>query len=281
MKAESLTIVNKKTKNKINHSFFSEMGPIQFWLLGFLAADGSVKKTGRISIYQSGQEGLDIITKIASLINHTNKIYKSETIGRDSFGIDFSSDIFLEVLAKYNIVNNKTHGYSLPDFKNIEDFRFFLLGYIDGDGSIGVYDNGKGSVYLKASFVGTKQFVSECVNKIPIDCSGLVSICDGRLLDSQWSGESALAFCDWLYSDIQNIPKHYKYNKYQNFISSNVSLVWSDFNKIKFLAGNELFDLKPQEFAKKYGINWRTVYSWRKEPQSIIKKIGNYFVRIK
>ena len=158
----------RRSDYSLNEGYFNEINDKQLWLIGLLAADGWIKNN-TLGISQSGQHGEKLINYIKDELKYGGVVYTATTICELAFSIIITSHKFVDVLSKFNIVEKKSLIYELPKLKNEYELRDFIRGYIDGDGSVGVYDNGNGHEYLVISFVGTKNFINNASQKIPKD----------------------------------------------------------------------------------------------------------------
>lgn len=200
----------------VDHDYFNSMTGMRYWVIGLLAADGSVNKKGnRICISQSGPHGKFIIELLKKELKFKGKI----NVYKNSYSIQFTSKKIANYLSRFNVVNKKTLKYNLPDKlandpTQYRDFRDFFRGYFYGDGSIGIYDNGKGSTYLCCSVVGTEDFITR--SRLYIPHKGSIRSIDRctNLYELRWYGKSAIAFSSWLYSN-KTLPKTYKYEIYK------------------------------------------------------------------
>ena len=142
-RSEQTVFTNKKRKKSVNDYYFSNITTVnQAWLLGFLAADGSVsKEDNRIKIGLSSIDR-EILEKIKEEVKIENTI--SDQITNKGFAISeikWSSRQQKQDLATYGIVNNKTYKpMYLPNFENDDLKLAYILGYYDGDGNFSVND---------------------------------------------------------------------------------------------------------------------------------------------
>lgn len=250
----------------LNDNFLKNLTPDSCWFLGLMASDGCIQKhNNTISISQSGENGLKIITYIKKILNFEGNILCSKTIGNDAYSLSFRSSIMLEDLEKYNITEKKTHIFKIPDIilKNENYLKWFLWGYIDGDGSIGIYNN-----MLTISFV-CNHVMFEQLKNIP-----LLSKCNfyknkRKSVDVICiNGGKAVEFGDILF-DNNEIYKSYKYNKYLYFKEHRTELspryraniirekLYKEFNKNP--------NLNCIDYANSNNINVKFVYRVRKE----------------
>ena len=252
-------------KYVVNDNFFDKMTEFQYWFIGLIASDGSKLKHNQITLSQSGDNGLKLIEYINKLLSSTYPIEKNKTIGKDAFRIIFTSKKITKELEKYNIIRNKTYSYTLPKIPD-KYLNAFLAGYIEGDGCITISNNGLNCNYLCASFVGTKNFIFECKDKIPIDGSvrkhNLSSVYEIR-----WNGEKAIEFCDWLYS-YDNLYHSYKY---ENYIKAKEDFKNTRKERYKVIKNKILDDFingkvdSITKYAKIINIPFQTIYNWKKK----------------
>lgn len=103
-----------------------------FYILGFLFADGHFNNTGRIKLLVK-QSDKDIIDKIVQYLG----IQDSITVSEKGYGFQCMDTYTSQILKnKYEIFSNKT--YKPCDISSLQgdEFMAFLIGFIDGDGSI-------------------------------------------------------------------------------------------------------------------------------------------------
>lgn len=134
--AEQNKIMNQERGKKVNHAYFDKIDSLQkAWILGFLAADGSVSSDkNRIKISLSAVDE-EVLHKIRKAIDIEREVIVSETNqGFSVATLTWSSENQKQKLAHFSIVPNKTYkGMHLPLFE--ESYQLaFLLGYFDGDG---------------------------------------------------------------------------------------------------------------------------------------------------
>lgn len=258
-----------KRKYEINDNFFDEMTELQYWFIGLIASDGSKLKHNQISLSQSGYDGERLIKYVNNLLSSNYPISKSETIGKDAFEIIFTSKKIVDVLEKYNIVRNKTYSYTLPEIPD-KYFNAFLAGYIEGDGCITILNNGLDCNYLCVSFVGTKEFVTSCKNKISIESNKIRKCHNSSVYEIRWNGEKAIEFCDWLYG----YEKLYHSYKYNNYIKAKEDFKNTRKERYKIIKAKILKDFKDgkvdsvMEYARDINIPFQTIYSWKRKWES-------------
>lgn len=266
-------------RNKVDTTFFSRFHQDAIWLIGLMAADGWVN-SNMLSwgLGQSGPRGEKLLKYICRQINYTNKITKSKTCAQDSFKINVSSKQMVRDLGLWGITPRKTHSYSLPDNKlKPEYFKQFLEGYIDGDGSIGVYNNGKGVSYLCISFVGSPEFIQQCIKVIPFTASSHSK--KKGVEELRYTGQSAVVFGNWVYGDSTISAPSYKKEIFEKYIScaSYTPPEWSTYNQKRNEASKSSDSVA--DLSSRLKIPDKTLYKWRASPVKICK-IGKLYCKI-
>jgi hypothetical protein len=188
-----------------------------YWLLGMLASDGSIHRNV-ISISQSGDIGKLRIEKIKSIFGCDNPIYTYKPIkGQLVYTLNLSSAKLISELVEFNIIQNKTFTYTLPAIIPLSSLASFLDGYIEGDGTVGIYTNNTGIHTLTILVVGTESFLTSINNVVPVK-GRLRKIPNENIYEIRWNGKKAIAFGKWLYSQpvFHDSPKLHKFNTYIN-----------------------------------------------------------------
>lgn len=146
-----------KRKYSINENFFSNGDLESCYWAGFIAADGCIDdKNNSIKIRLNSKDEQHL-ERFKKEINFTGPIKKS-TLKQKSGNISKISEISLwntiklrqDLLEKFNITPRKSLTLKPPDKLTIEQSLAFIIGYIDGDGCIGISN---GRLYIR--IVGT------------------------------------------------------------------------------------------------------------------------------
>lgn len=127
----------KRRKYTVNEEYFSIESHNMAYILGFLAADGTVgKDTNTIKIGLAGID-YDFLVSIQQEIKSDRGVKKyTNSKGFDCCQISFTSQKIKKDLAKYNIVPCKTFQFEFPIQLSREYWIDFIRGYFDGDGSV-------------------------------------------------------------------------------------------------------------------------------------------------
>lgn len=256
-----------KLKYTVNENFLDTIGTSQAFFLGLMAADGHINKNYRnFSICQSHQHGLDLISYIKILLNSDTKIYYKNKV--DAHLIHFTSPKLTKKLINIGITPNKSLTLKWPDIITEEFAPAFLRGYIDGDGSIGIYKRGAGT-YLAVSYVGTEEFIEKSLTFIPVNKLCHFKIKRAKNLFSvQINGYYSEIFCKWLYSDEQLFNSHKK-KKYELFMTDyspeyRITIPLRIKNQ---QAAKELYESgeKVAKISSTLNLNFRLIYAWIKK----------------
>lgn len=136
--------LNPQNQNKYtqNNDYFIKQNHNMAWVLGFLAADGSVRKNENEIKVTVARQDRDVLEKIRKDINATNPIKDFVTSnGYEASTIIWTNAKHKQDLALYNIIPAKT--FCLQPPLNLEKKYWidFIRGYFDGDGSVNFIDS--------------------------------------------------------------------------------------------------------------------------------------------
>lgn len=141
--------------HKVDDNFFSNITEISSYYAGFIAADGNIRSNYRnltISIAEKDgyflEEFLDHLNSDYSIRKYTSHEFPSVSLTITS------AQLCTDLAKHFNITPNKSSTYSPPLLKQ-PYLDCFIMGLIDGDGSIGfsARKTCKDSLYI--TFVGT------------------------------------------------------------------------------------------------------------------------------
>ena len=156
--------------NNISDSLFAEINDADsaYWL-GFLYADGSIKKDRNEIALELKESDIDSIKDFHSYCGNNNNI-RRHVIKRDgkeyvSYASSFSNGAVKENLCKLGCVPRKSLILTCPTEEQVpnEYFLDFLRGYIDGDGYI-QFDTSKHR--YRIIICGTKDFLTGVVKRL-------------------------------------------------------------------------------------------------------------------
>lgn len=157
-------------KYKINEEYFKNIDtPEKSYFLGLLFADGNMaKNSSSVSIslihtdsyllyYYSSlfqDKPLRIIKERFKKFN--NKIYKSKA----QIKLEINNKKIYEYLQNFGLFPNKSLNLKFPDNLDKKLYKYFILGYFDGDGCISqsIYKKGQNTTF---NIAGTKEFIKK------------------------------------------------------------------------------------------------------------------------
>ena len=125
-------------KYGVNDNYFDNESPNMAYILGFLAADGTVSRNGnRIKIGLSSVDR-NFLELIKEELRVEKKIFDYQTNnGYLVSELEFNSQKIKQKLAEYNVVPGKTETFTFPTNLSKKYWIDFIRGYFDGDGSVG------------------------------------------------------------------------------------------------------------------------------------------------
>jgi len=149
-----------RRRYRANDSTFSDYSDETFYWLGFFAADGCIvsEHTLQFSLSIGDRQQVE---KFRSFLQSDNRIYYNDKEAR----LMLTSPEIVARLAHWGITERKSKTIQFPNLPD-QYIRPFLLGYSDGDGSLGVYlyhDKKRNYVHHRAYFSicsGNKDFVT-------------------------------------------------------------------------------------------------------------------------
>jgi hypothetical protein len=177
-------------KSRAIEDYFAAIDtPMKAYLLGLLAPDGNVyvdqKRHGyKISIALHRDDEM-LVRRCRDELAPTVRLnYPSGNVRFEVCSLRMMND-----LARYNVIPRKTYHLPWPAALPEEMAMPFLLGYFDGDGSVGVYKprpkKGMYEPYLQWSIIGHYDFLLEARRRILAWCG--VELAPPRLPSAQTS----------------------------------------------------------------------------------------------
>lgn len=106
------------------------------YLIGFIAADGTIQPDGSIKIALSTKDK-ELLIKFQAILETNYPI--RDSITKDGYEVStfvFRSKSIRERLFEYNVVRGKTYFFSFPKTLPKKYYIDFIRGYWDGDGTI-------------------------------------------------------------------------------------------------------------------------------------------------
>lgn len=165
-KKEIIVERNKKRRKKINDEYFSNLNCNSSYLLGFIAADGTVNtKKVKIGLNPNDYTFLEEIKEELGF-EGTVKRYEKNC------EIVFTSEKIIKELAKHGIIPRKTYTNTVT-MKNIPNYlkKDFIRGYLDADGTITYFN--KEHTRFKISICSYNKDILEEINDFIFEQLGI------------------------------------------------------------------------------------------------------------
>lgn len=121
----------------LNEDYFNTQSSNMAYILGFIAADGTVRqKSNEVKITLSAIDK-EILEKIKKELNSGRPIREyQDNFGYSKVELNFTSPVIKESLKKYGIIPNKTTLLKPPYELEEQYIIDYIRGYFDGDGCI-------------------------------------------------------------------------------------------------------------------------------------------------
>lgn len=191
---------------------FQDDSADKYYWLGFIAADGSISKTGTCLSIQLKAEDISHLEKFRDFLDSNAKINLLWTnAGHLSCKININSRQFCDLLGAYGIVPKKSLIF-MPtvDLIPIEYINDFLRGVFDGDGSISFTQRGQVSIKFTS---GSKAFIEQILLWLKID--NKITVTQKTYSFSVTGNNKATAILDFLYQGSEEKNRLLrKYNRY-------------------------------------------------------------------
>lgn len=220
--SEAATAKNlNNRKYTINDNYFAVETHNSAYILGFLAADGSIaKNNNRIKIGLSIID-FDFLDKIRIELGSNKPITTYiNSQGYESCTWECSSQTIKKDLARYNIIPQKTLKFVFPKHLSKEYWIDFIRGYWDGDGSISTAGSG-----LRWQLCSATKDILEVVVDFFYEEYGIkkVKIQENKrqniLYNIQYSTNPTKQIYDFLYNGYMYLPR--KKQKYEELLNKN------------------------------------------------------------
>lgn len=170
-----------------NEHFFKIPNILNSYWAGFIAADGCLNDSGGASSLQISLNKKDAIhlEQFRCDINSTGLVKITEYKWKVAkLRIGCASQLFLDLGQNFNITPRKTHTLLPPSLVDFNHKLAYIIGYIDGDGSIMKTKCGRNYDWI--SIVGTRNlllWISSVFNELEPSKSGKTNVYKGK---SMW-----------------------------------------------------------------------------------------------
>lgn len=208
---EQTSLSNLNRSVKINDNYFSELNLENSYYLGFIAADGTVRKNRNEIKITVNNLDKDFLLQMKNRMNYEGELHNLTMA--QAIEYRFSSQQIKKDLEYYSIVPRKT--YIGITMKNIpQEYKLaFIKGYFDGDGSISINTKTQQVSVKIVSY--TKNILQEIQATIKQKSSIYTNSRDNRILYSLEL--STLPALDFL-KDIYSLDTPYLQRKYDKYL---------------------------------------------------------------
>lgn len=215
---------------KVNEDYFETIDtPEKAYWLGLLYADGHVtKEKDRVIISLQERDGY-LVEQFAKDINYTGVIEDdcARPYGDDRTfpqkRVRVNSRKMASDLIRHGCLPNKTFNLSYPYWLEENLRPHFARGFIDGDGWIGIQEDGVLFIGWCGTWAMTFEIAMHFWNKVGYRNNSTYT--QGRIFTNKTSGEMALKICDHLYANATRklYRKYDKYIAYKNKLNGEMN----------------------------------------------------------
>lgn len=189
-------------KYKFDDKFINLNCNIYMYFCGLIASDGYCDRTNNrvsIRIHKRDQEPIIFLSKYYRI---PYKYYRS------SIDLTISSRELMKSLEEINLnIKNKTYNLDFPVFQTDQQYKYFIRGFLDGDGNI--RDKGfRASIASKKFMVGLIEYLN---NKFNYDIN--LTWQNNKYSKIEVNGRKAITILKWVYSDNQELAIKRKVQK--------------------------------------------------------------------
>lgn len=209
----NLLVPLSKQKYLYNRDAFLVATSENSYYAGLLASDGCIKKSGcSLSRYIIEFDSIDklLVESLRNYVCSNKPIYVKYTSGYESkkplYYVTFEDPYIIENIKYWNLFPNKSCNEQIPDIllQDINNLKQWIVGLIDGDGSVYVSKKTLGITVLSS-----KTVVDFLYLNIPIKGS-VTQHKDTELFELRWFNYKAVDLFNWL------SPKRYLNRKWSN-----------------------------------------------------------------
>ena len=146
----------------VNDNYFSELTNENCYYAGFIAADGNIDSnySNKLTITLARKDR-DFLNTFLNILDSNYTIHDGTQKDKYEYSAIYitSNQICNDLKVNFNIIPNKFLVYCPPKFKNQEFEDCFVMGIIDGDGTIGISSRKNIQDAFYISCVGTKDTI--------------------------------------------------------------------------------------------------------------------------
>jgi hypothetical protein len=223
-KVRYLPLKQKVKKYPINSNYFKKWSEQMAYVIGFIASDGNICKTGKSHMLQFASDDRDIIAKIKKAISSKAPVHlRTRPNGKISYQLRHSDPTIYNDLFTLGIKPRKSLTLSPPKVPK-KYVRHFLRGFFDGDGSVWISHRTKHhnltTVFYTAS-TKMASFILKTIKQVCLEFEGKIQKTltpnrDRYFYSIVLGHKSSLLIRSYMYKGA-TIFMNRKYRKFTNF----------------------------------------------------------------
>lgn len=160
------------TIHDFDHHFWSIPTPLNSYVAGFIAADGHLCKNVHGFQIALAAKDMDVLHRFKSYFKYTGDIRPFTKLTEDgrilSYGwlaIYGCKQWYVDLERNFGVVSQKTYRIRPPNLDSDYLRLCFLMGYMDGDGSITVKKSGSHTFTVCSCSLAIIEFIKEMISK--------------------------------------------------------------------------------------------------------------------
>jgi hypothetical protein len=217
----SYMIPTTRNKCQLNHDAFFSPDAINAYWAGLMSADGTIKKHLKHDyLIELSSLDFELIEGFQKFLQTDKLIYsKIQKInGKTSYSLTISSPYIVEDFKLWNLEPLKSRFNKIPDCirNNDEMMSQWIVGLIDGDGSICYVKNNKCRDNISLSLIASKDVVNFIYNWLNFPGSITSEKGIDNLYNVSYTGKSVVGIYNKIY---RGVGLKRKWNKVESFLN--------------------------------------------------------------
>lgn len=220
IKERGFEIINQQNRCRINPNVFDKIDTEEkaYWL-GFIYADGNISYEGNRFEINLSIKDITHLIKLKNFLEYEDdiRVETHKEFGTEICRLSVRNKILWESLNNKGCTPRKSLTLMFPNLNIFNDLKLinhFIRGYVDGDGSLGIYNNRE-----SLSILGTESFLIKIQELLKIDGyirNKSTENFKNEAFELKYSSLKARKVARILYEN-SNIYLERKYNIYINF----------------------------------------------------------------
>jgi hypothetical protein len=195
---------------QVHHDYFSRLDtPIQAYVLGLLASDGTVAADRPRIRFSVHEKDIILTETVRTELAPGSSILFERCNDYQCARVSFTSSQMRDDLARYNVVPRKSHTFSWPQALPLDLANSFLLGVLDGDGWM-IPDKRKPAPYYVLGVISGNPIFPGQITEVITAVTGISApqVCRvGRAWSVRYGGRRAEVVSGWLHRDLPGLAR--------------------------------------------------------------------------